>query len=324
MKSFAFALTFGAVSALHSLEFEYMNYLATFGKTMNDIEEFEARLENYVATDLEIKRINESQDMHRAAHNQFSDWSQEEYRSILGLKEFEAQNGEEIPITVFDESANAETVNWVTAGGVTGVKDQGSCGSCWSFSSTGAMEGAHFIRTGQLLSFSEQQLVDCATSGNMGCNGGNPIYSYYYYEGAGAIEEGTYPYTSGRGDDSLPCYASYYSDSGVRVSNFAQVSSSPSQMKAALTQQPLAVLVEADQRSFQTYSSGVLMSSQCGTNLDHAVLAVGYGNENGTDYWLVKNSWNTWWGDAGYIKLEMDSGNGACGVQMGPSYPTTN
>ena len=83
-------------------------------------------------------------------------------------------------------------------------------------------------------------------------------------------------------------------------------------------------LVEADQRSFQTYSSGVLMSSQCGTNLDHAVLAVGYGNENGTDYWLVKNSWNTWWGDAGYIKLEMDSGNGACGVQMGPSYPTTN
>ena len=95
-------------------------------------------------------------------------------------------------------------------------------------------------------------------------------------------------------------------------------------MKAALNQQPLSVLIEADKRAFQTYKTGVLTDSACGTNLDHAVLAVGYGTENGQDYWLVKNSWNTTWGDKGYIKLGMDSKNGACGVQIDPNQPTTN
>ena len=95
-------------------------------------------------------------------------------------------------------------------------------------------------------------------------------------------------------------------------------------MKAALVQQPLAVAIEADQMVFQTYSSGVLTSDACGTQLDHAVLAVGYGTEDGQDYWLVKNSWDTTWGDNGYIKLGMDDTTGTCGVQMGPSFPTAD
>ena len=95
-------------------------------------------------------------------------------------------------------------------------------------------------------------------------------------------------------------------------------------MKAALQQAPLAVAIEADKMVFQTYSTGVLTSSRCGTNLDHAVLAVGYGTENGQDYWLVKNSWDTTWGDNGYIKLGMDDSTGTCGVQMGPSFPTAD
>ena len=95
-------------------------------------------------------------------------------------------------------------------------------------------------------------------------------------------------------------------------------------MKAALAVQPISVLVEADKAVFQTYKSGVLNSSACGTKLDHAVLAVGYGSEGGQEYWLVKNSWNTTWGDNGYIKLGRDSTTGTCGVQMGPSFPTTN
>lgn len=94
-------------------------------------------------------------------------------------------------------------------------------------------------------------------------------------------------------------------------------------MKAALTQQPLSVIIQSNQRTFQTYSTGVL-SSGCGTNLDHAVLAVGYGTENGQEYWLIKNSWNTWWGDQGYIKLAIQEGEGVCGVQMGPAFPTAN
>ena len=324
MKSFALALTFGAASALHQIELKYMNYLAQFGKTMNDMEEFETRLEYFAATDFDVEEINAGNNTWTAGHNQFSDWSEEEYKGMLGLKMTTTNDDDRV---VFAEENLADSVNWVTAGAVTGVKDQGRCGSCWSFSTTGAMEGAHFIASGSLESFSEQQLVDCATGIylNMGCNGGNPLWAYRYLKSHYAELESEYPYTSGGGDDSTSCLYDSKSKTAVKVSTSASVTQdNETQMKAALMQQPLAVLVEADKRVFQTYSSGVLTSSACGTNLDHAVLAVGYGTENGQDYWLVKNSWNTTWGDAGYIKLGRDSSTGTCGVQMGPSFPTSN
>ena len=323
MRSFALALTFGAASALHTVELKYMNYLAQFGKTMNSLEEFDTRLELFTATDLDIAEINAGNNTWTAGHNQFSDWSEEEYKGMLGLK----MTNENSEVVVFDESNLADEVNWVTAGAVTPVKNQGACGSCWSFSTTGATEGAHFIATGELLSFSEQQLVDCATGIylNMGCNGGNPLWAYRYLKSHYAELESEYPYTSGGGDDSTDCLYSSHSKTSVEVVGSASVTQdSESQMMAALSQQPLAVLVEADKRVFQTYKSGVLTSSTCGTQLDHAVLAVGYGTENGQDYWLVKNSWDTTWGDNGYIKLGRDSTTGTCGVQMGPSFPTAN
>ena len=117
------------------------------------------------------------------------------------------------------------------------------------------------------------------------------------------------------------------STTAVTVSDYLAVTpSNVSQMKAAIQQQPLAVAIEADKFVFQTYSSGVLDSTKCGTNLDHAVLAVGYGTDaaTGLDYWLVKNSWNTTWGDKGYVKLAIVDGDGICGVQMEPLAPTTN
>ena len=226
------------------------------------------------------------------------------------------------------EPTNAETVNWVDAGAVTPVKDQGQCGSCWAFSSTGSLEGAHFVATGELLSFSEQQLVDCAgiRYGNMGCNGGLQTYAYNYYEaGHNAMLESEYPYTSGTTLKSGSCEYDASSATGVAVTDYTNVTpNSQSQMKAALQQGPLAVAIEADKFVFQTYKSGVLSSSKCGTNLDHAVLAVGYGSEDGQDYWLVKNSWNTTWGDQGYIKLAMDDSSGTCGVQEDPQLPVSN
>ena len=123
---------------------------------------------------------------------------------------------------------------------------------------------------------------------------------------------------------TLNCQYDELSQTAVTVSTYANVTAdSPSQMKAALVQQPLAVGIEADKMAFQTYTSGVLSGSACGTNLDHAVLVVGDGTEDGQDYWLVKNSWNTTWGDQGYIKLAKDSSTGTCGVQMEPQAPTT-
>jgi len=321
MKSFAFTLAFSAVSALHQYELEYMNYLAEFGKSMNSVDEFESRMENFKLTDLSIQSINESNNTWTAGHNQFSDWTHEEYKGMLGL----IATYENAEVTVFDESDIPNGVNWVDAGAVTPVKDQGQCGSCWSFSTTGSLEGAHFKATGELLSFSEQQLVDCANTLNKGCNGGNPLWAFRYLKSHKAELESTYPYFSGTTKTGGACKYDAASATSVSVTSDGSVAASnATQMKAALAQQPLSVLIEADKMVFQTYKTGVLNSTKCGTQLDHAVLAVGYGTEDGQDYWLVKNSWNTTWGDQGYIKLAIVEGNGICGVQMGPSHASSN
>jgi cathepsin L len=307
---------------IDTLTFTYLKYVAQWGKSHLDMHDFNARLQNFVATHMAIEEINATES-HVAGHNQFSDWHHVEYKQMLGYVKSETAVKN---IQIFEET-NASSVNWVEAGAVTAVKNQGSCGSCWAFSSTGSIEGAHFVATGELLSFSEQQLVDCSTIryGNMGCNGGLQSGAYRYYESHAAELETVYPYTSGNGDDSTSCLAESLSATAVEVSSYVNVTPSNSaQMKAALDTQPLAVAIEADKMVFQTYHSGVLTSSKCGTNLDHAVLAVGYGTEDGQDYWLVKNSWDTTWGDQGYIKLGMDSSDGACGVQIDPQAPSTN
>ena len=244
MKSFAFAATLGLASALSSIELEYMNHIAKFGKNLASADEFYARLENFVITDAAIKEINSENATWVAGHNQFSDWTHEEYGKMLGLREDNSNDNETI---IFDESTTADSINWIDLGGVTPVKDQGQCGSCWSFSTTGSLEGAHFVATGELLSFSEQQLVDCATRLNMGCNGGNPLWAFKYLKSNDAELESVYPYVSGTTMTGGECQYDSLSKTAVEVKSSGSVTAdSPSQMKAALTQSPVSVLVEAD------------------------------------------------------------------------------
>jgi len=326
MKSFAFAAVIGAASAIDASTFGYLNYLAEFNKSYENQEEFAMRVERYVAVDSFIQEHNQTNASYTVGHNQFSDWTAAEYKSILGYKRDELKVSK--TPKKFDTSANASSVNWVDAGAVTPVKDQGQCGSCWAFSTTGSLEGAHFVATGELLSFSEQQLVDCAylSYGNLACNGGLQEYAYNYYEDGHKAElESVYSYFSGTTTHKGDCQYDASSTTSVSVSSYDAVTpDSVSEMKAALNQQPLAVSIEADRLCFQFYTSGVLDNTACGTNLDHAVLAVGYGTENGQEYWLVKNSWNTTWGDQGYIKLAIVDGKGICGVQMEPLAPHSN
>merc|ERR1711897_88164 len=206
-------------------------------------------------------------------------------------------------------------------GDVTPVKNQAQCGSCWAFATTGSLECDYSIQKGKLNSLSEQELVDCSGSyRNYGCNGGWWYDAYKYVEAEGGLcSESEYPYTARDGTcKDKTCGTKYNPISGaVKVTP-----DSDTALQNAEAVGCNAVGIEADQSSFQYYSSGVL-TGNCGTSLDHGVLAVGFGSSGGTDYWKVKNSWGTSWGMNGYVLIER--GVNKCGIASGPpSYPTVD
>lgn len=211
----------------------------------------------------------------------------------------------------------ADAVDWVAKGGVTPVKNQGQCGSCWAFSTTGSVEGAYFVASGELVSLSEEELVQCDDV-DSGCQGGLMDSGFKFVEEQGLCKESDYPYTSGTGDRGSckkGCSAA------VEVTSFQDVPGGDEDaLLQAVAQQPVSVAIEADKSAFQLYSGGVLDSDACGQQLDHGVLAVGFGSDGGKQYWKVKNSWGSSWGEGGYIR--MVRGKNMCGIASQASYPT--
>jgi hypothetical protein len=216
-----------------------------------------------------------------------------------------------------------DSLDWVAKGAVTAVKNQGQCGSCWAFSTTGSLEGALFVATGKLTSLSEQDLVSCDTKVDQGCSGGLMDNAYeFVMENGGICSEDAYPYTSG-GGSSGTCQKSC--SNVMTITGHTDVPSQDEDaLKTAVSRQPVSVAIEADKSVFQLYKSGVFTSTSCGNQLDHGVLVVGYGTQDGTDYWKVKNSWGSSWGQNGYILMAKDisSSAGQCGIAKQPSYPT--
>ncbi|GLU02859.1 hypothetical protein SLE2022_200920 [Rubroshorea leprosula] len=308
---------------LLNAEHHFSLFKKRFGKSYASQEEHDYRFKVFKRN---LRRAFRHQKLDPSAQHgvtKFSDLTRKEFRrTILGLRNLRLpKDATQAPILPTDNLP--EDFDWREKGAVTDVKNQGSCGSCWSFSTTGALEGAHFLATGELVSLSEQQLVDCdhecdpeePGSCDSGCNGGlmNSALEYTLKAG-GLMREEDYPYT---GTDRGTCKFDK-SKIAASVANFSVVSLDEDQIAANLVKNgPLAVAINAV--FMQTYIGGVSCPYICSRRLDHGVLLVGYGSAGyapvrmkDKPYWIIKNSWGENWGESGFYKI--CRGRNICGV----------
>ena len=320
-----------------SLVDNFIEWTRAYKMQYTSLEHYNLVYNKWADNNAFITKINSQNHSYKLGHNQFSGMNLDEYKQFfLTIDKPKYANTQYANISVVDTLVLPTEVNWTKAGGVTPVKDQGYCGSCWSFSATGALEGAYFNKYGKLDSFSEQQLVDCDNLKNggkdHGCNGGLMDNAFTWIsKNGGLCNEFNYPYTSGITGVPGTCSKNCPLVFGSQIASFIDVKpNSDIDMETALYKQPISIAIDAESREFQLYLSGVFTAA-CGTNLDHGVLATGYGSLGGINYYSVKNSWSTSWGQSGYILLgkgnepntnkPYNSGSGQCGILMEGSYP---
>ncbi|KAI6673070.1 hypothetical protein NL676_000976 [Syzygium grande] len=290
-------------------------WMARYGRVYKNIEERQSRFEIFKSNVQWIESFNRASGKpYKLGVNQFADLTNEEFKARNRFKSrmcsteaasFKYENVTTVP----------SSMDWRKKGAVTPVKNQGQC-------AVAAVEGIHEITTGKLISLSEQELVDCDVGGqDQGCEGGWMNSAFQFVEKHGLTTETNYPYTGTDGK----CNAKRESNRAVIIKGHEDVpANSEEALLKAVASQPVSVAIEASGSEFQFYSGGVF-NGFCGLVLDHGVTVVGYGtSDDGTKYWLVKNSWGEEWGEEGYIRMQRDVGGkeGLCGIAMMPSYPT--
>jgi len=305
---------------------EFDQFSKAHGKLYHSEEERGHRMSVYNANKKYIDRHNARPSAtYKLAMNKYGDYTQAELKNLMRPTPStpRSQSKNRATATHVDKDKDLPTyVNWVERGAVNPPKDQGICGSCWTFGTTGTLEGAWFLKTGNLVSLSEQQINDCAwTEGNSACDGGEASGALQWVIDNGGIAfEQTYRYIM------LDHFCNTEDrSSGVTIKGYVNITSGSEKAltDAIANHGPIGVAIDASHPSFTFYSSGVYNEPQCKSgvdDLDHEVLAVGYGTEDGKDYYLVKNSWSTNWGDEGYIKMSRNNNN-QCGIATAANYP---
>ncbi|XP_010539770.1 PREDICTED: cysteine protease XCP2 [Tarenaya hassleriana] len=306
----------------------FEKWISRFEKVYETAEEKLRRFEVFKENLNHIDETNKKVTNYWLGLNEFADLTHEEFKKMyLGLKTDLISRKEDRSydeeFAYKDVEAIPKSVDWRKKGAVTEVKNQGSCGSCWAFSTVAAVEGINQIVTGNLSSLSEQELIDCDTTYNNGCNGGLMDYAFdYIIKNGGLHEEEVYPYAMEEGT----CEMQKDEARVVTIDGYKDVPRNDEKsLLKALAHQPLSVAIEASGREFQFYKGGVF-DGRCGTDLDHGVAAVGYGSSKGMDYIIVKNSWGPRWGEKGYIRMKRNVGKpeGICGINKMASFPVKN
>jgi histolysain len=266
-----------------------------------------------------VKKFNKHHSFKLSLDGPFAAMTNEEYNKLLGKFDVNSQN---IHVEHQHIKSIPDSVDWRAQGKVTSIKDQAQCGSCYAFSSIASIESNYLIAgntkfTVNNLDLSEQQVVDCSTKNN-GCNGGSLLYVMQYVKKEGLMQEKDYSYTGTVGTCK-------YDETKVVIANSGETTiqqRSEKDLTEALASNVVAVAIDASHASFQLYKSGIYDEPKCKELiLDHGVTAVGYGSENGQDYYIVKNSWGTSWGEDGYIRMSRNKNN-QCGIASGAVYPT--
>ncbi|KAI3724730.1 hypothetical protein L2E82_36517 [Cichorium intybus] len=302
----------------------FESWLSKHEKLYESMEEKLHRFEIFKDNLKHIDDTNKKVSNYWLGLNEFADLTHEEFKNMfLGLKGEIPERREQSPkeFTYQDFLDLPKSVDWRKKGAVSPVKNQGSCGSCWAFSTVAAVEGINQIVTGNLTVLSEQELIDCDTSFNNGCNGGLMDYAFsFIVKNGGLHKEEEYPYIMSEGT----CDEKKDVSEKVTISGYQDVpQNSEESFLKALAHQPISVAIDASGRDFQFYSGGVF-DGHCGSDLDHGVAAVGYGTSKGQDYIIVRNSWGPKWGEKGYIRMKRKTAKseGMCGIYKMASYPT--
>jgi len=295
-------------------EHSFQSWMDKHNKNYVNEAEYTYRLGVYRSNLEFIEEHNKLNVGFTVAMNQFGDLTVGEFSDMYNNYKMDSNRTLDVIEFVGDM---AGAVDWRTKGAVTGVKNQGKCGSCWSFSTTGAVEGQWAIHKGKLVSLSEQQLIDCSRSyGNHGCDGGLMDNAFNYIKSNGGIDtEKSYPYEAKEASCRFKS-----ANVAAKVSGHHDVKSGDEASLAKALDQvgPISVAIDASHSSFQFYSGGTYYEAACSsTRLDHGVLAVGYGS----DHYIVKNSWGDSWGSQGYIMMARNRHNN-CGIATSASYPS--